>query len=196
MRHRPQPRWTAGRGETQTHHQIEPPTRKSAKLVALPTSAAARLGASGLVIVTLTHICEALQLFPVMGWGLEGSPGASRSSPAALTSGSSISSREAVDRRTCTSRRSTTAVISNAVYDAIGARLRQIPFRSEREGGDDPTPSGFCFCIMRNNISRVVSTAARVMAPACAASPRFSALKTFSRWLSTENPFGHDSASR
>ena len=33
------------------------------------------LGAAGLVIVTLIHVCEALRLFPVMGWGLEGSPG-------------------------------------------------------------------------------------------------------------------------
>ena len=33
------------------------------------------LGAGCLVIVVLTHICEALHLFPVMGWGLRNSPG-------------------------------------------------------------------------------------------------------------------------
>ena len=33
------------------------------------------LGAAGLVIVCLAHVCEALHLFPVMGWGSEGSPG-------------------------------------------------------------------------------------------------------------------------
>ena len=33
------------------------------------------LGAAGLVIVSLTHICEALHLFPIMGWGSERSPG-------------------------------------------------------------------------------------------------------------------------
>jgi hypothetical protein len=32
------------------------------------------LGAGGLVIVALTHVCEALQLFPWMHWGLEASP--------------------------------------------------------------------------------------------------------------------------
>jgi hypothetical protein len=33
------------------------------------------LGAGCLVIVVLTHVCEALHLFPVMGWGLRKSPG-------------------------------------------------------------------------------------------------------------------------
>jgi succinate dehydrogenase/fumarate reductase cytochrome b subunit len=33
------------------------------------------LGAGCLVIVVLAHICEALHLFPSMGWGLEGSAG-------------------------------------------------------------------------------------------------------------------------
>jgi succinate dehydrogenase/fumarate reductase cytochrome b subunit len=33
------------------------------------------LGAGCLVIVVLTHVCEALRLFPVMGWGLKRSPG-------------------------------------------------------------------------------------------------------------------------
>lgn len=27
------------------------------------------LGAAGLVVVALTHICEGLRLFPAMGWG-------------------------------------------------------------------------------------------------------------------------------
>jgi hypothetical protein len=33
------------------------------------------LGAAGLVVVVLTHLCEALQLFPLMHWGEESSPG-------------------------------------------------------------------------------------------------------------------------
>ena len=33
------------------------------------------LGAGFLVVVVLTHICEALHVFPWMGWGLEHSPG-------------------------------------------------------------------------------------------------------------------------
>lgn len=33
------------------------------------------LGAGCLVIVVLTHVCEAFHLFPVMGWGLRNSPG-------------------------------------------------------------------------------------------------------------------------
>ncbi len=33
------------------------------------------LGAGFLVVVALTHICEALQLFPAMQWGLERSAG-------------------------------------------------------------------------------------------------------------------------
>lgn len=33
------------------------------------------LGAGCLVIVVLTHVCEALQMFPWMGWGLEHSGG-------------------------------------------------------------------------------------------------------------------------
>ena len=33
------------------------------------------LGAVGLVVVVLTHICEGLHLFPVMGWGSEHSAG-------------------------------------------------------------------------------------------------------------------------
>jgi hypothetical protein len=33
------------------------------------------LGAGCLVVVVLTHICEALHLFPWMGWGLENSVG-------------------------------------------------------------------------------------------------------------------------
>lgn len=32
-------------------------------------------GAGGLVMVVLTHVCEALRLLPWMGWGLENSPG-------------------------------------------------------------------------------------------------------------------------
>lgn len=33
------------------------------------------VGAGGLVVVVFTHVCEALQLLPWMGWGLENSPG-------------------------------------------------------------------------------------------------------------------------
>lgn len=33
------------------------------------------LGAGSLVVVALTHVFEALYLFPWMHWGLEGSPG-------------------------------------------------------------------------------------------------------------------------
>src|SRR5260370_41880984 len=33
------------------------------------------LGAGCLVVVVLTHVCEALQLFPWMNWGLEHSVG-------------------------------------------------------------------------------------------------------------------------
>jgi hypothetical protein len=33
------------------------------------------LGAAGIVIVVLTHLCEALQLFPWMRWGQEHSVG-------------------------------------------------------------------------------------------------------------------------
>ncbi len=33
------------------------------------------LGAGCLVIVVLTHVCERLHLFPVMGWGLRNSLG-------------------------------------------------------------------------------------------------------------------------
>ena len=33
------------------------------------------LGAGGLVVVILTHVCEALHLLPWMRWGLEDSPG-------------------------------------------------------------------------------------------------------------------------
>ena len=33
------------------------------------------LGAGCLVVVVLTHLCEALHLFPSMGWGLERSAG-------------------------------------------------------------------------------------------------------------------------
>lgn len=33
------------------------------------------LGAAGLVVVVLTHICEGLHLFPAMGWGSEHSVG-------------------------------------------------------------------------------------------------------------------------
>lgn len=33
------------------------------------------LGAAGLVLVALTHICEGLHLFPAMGWGSEQSAG-------------------------------------------------------------------------------------------------------------------------
>jgi len=33
------------------------------------------LGAACLIVVPLTHICEALDLFPSMGWGTEGSVG-------------------------------------------------------------------------------------------------------------------------
>ena len=32
-------------------------------------------GAGGLLIVILSHVFEALQLLPRMGWGLENSPG-------------------------------------------------------------------------------------------------------------------------
>ena len=32
-------------------------------------------GAGGIMLVILAHICEALQLFSWMGWGLENSPG-------------------------------------------------------------------------------------------------------------------------
>ena len=33
------------------------------------------LGGGCLVIVVLTHVCEAFHLFPAMGWGLKHSPG-------------------------------------------------------------------------------------------------------------------------
>jgi hypothetical protein len=33
------------------------------------------LGAGSVIVVVLTHLFEALQLFPWMGWGLENSPG-------------------------------------------------------------------------------------------------------------------------
>jgi succinate dehydrogenase/fumarate reductase cytochrome b subunit len=33
------------------------------------------LGATSLLVVVFTHICEALRLFPAMGWGAEHSPG-------------------------------------------------------------------------------------------------------------------------
>src|SRR5215469_7338912 len=33
------------------------------------------VGAGGLVVVILAHLCEALHLLPWMGWGLEHSPG-------------------------------------------------------------------------------------------------------------------------
>jgi hypothetical protein len=33
------------------------------------------VGVGCLVIVVLTHVCEKLHLFPVMGWGLRNSPG-------------------------------------------------------------------------------------------------------------------------
>lgn len=33
------------------------------------------LGATGLIVVVLTHICEALHLLPIMGWGSGHSPG-------------------------------------------------------------------------------------------------------------------------
>jgi len=33
------------------------------------------IGATGIVIVVLTHVCEALQLLPAMGWGQEHSIG-------------------------------------------------------------------------------------------------------------------------
>jgi hypothetical protein len=33
------------------------------------------LGAGCLIIVVLTHVCEAFHLFPAMGWGLKDSPG-------------------------------------------------------------------------------------------------------------------------
>jgi len=33
------------------------------------------LGSGGLVVVSLTHVCEAVSLFPWMGWGLANSPG-------------------------------------------------------------------------------------------------------------------------
>lgn len=33
------------------------------------------IGAGSVIVVVVTHISEALQLFPWMGWGLENSPG-------------------------------------------------------------------------------------------------------------------------
>src|SRR5215470_8653108 len=33
------------------------------------------VGAGSLVVVVLAHVCEAIQLFPAMGWGLEHSAG-------------------------------------------------------------------------------------------------------------------------
>ena len=41
----------------------------------IPWSALQLLGATFLVIVVLTHVCEALRLFLWMDWGAEGSPG-------------------------------------------------------------------------------------------------------------------------
>lgn len=40
-----------------------------------PSSLLQLLGAGGLVVVILTHFCEGLHLFPVMGWGLKQSAG-------------------------------------------------------------------------------------------------------------------------
>jgi hypothetical protein len=40
-----------------------------------PGSALQLLGATFLVVVVLTHVCEALGLFAGMGWGAEHSPG-------------------------------------------------------------------------------------------------------------------------
>jgi len=33
------------------------------------------VGAGGLTVAVLTHVCEGFQLFPWMGWGLPNSPG-------------------------------------------------------------------------------------------------------------------------
>src|SRR5579859_1264417 len=41
----------------------------------LPWSALQLIGATCLVIVVLTHVCEALRLFSWMGWGAEHSAG-------------------------------------------------------------------------------------------------------------------------
>jgi succinate dehydrogenase/fumarate reductase cytochrome b subunit len=41
----------------------------------IPWSGLQLLGATFLVIVVLTHVCEALRLFPWMDWGAERSPG-------------------------------------------------------------------------------------------------------------------------
>jgi hypothetical protein len=38
-------------------------------------SALQLVGAAALMIMVLTHVCEALALFPWMGWGAEHSPG-------------------------------------------------------------------------------------------------------------------------
>src|SRR5262249_2201691 len=40
-----------------------------------PSSFLQLLGATSFVVVVLAHVCEALHLFPSMGWGLERSPG-------------------------------------------------------------------------------------------------------------------------
>ena len=40
-----------------------------------PWAALQLIGATCLVIVVFTHFCEALRLFPGMGWGGEDSPG-------------------------------------------------------------------------------------------------------------------------
>ena len=33
------------------------------------------LGVGSMIVVVLTHVCEAFHLFPEMGWGLKHSPG-------------------------------------------------------------------------------------------------------------------------
>jgi hypothetical protein len=40
-----------------------------------PHSLLQLIGAGSVIVVVLTHISEALHLFPWMGWGLENSPG-------------------------------------------------------------------------------------------------------------------------
>ena len=40
-----------------------------------PHSLLQLIGAGSVIVVIVTHMSEALQLFPWMGWGLENSPG-------------------------------------------------------------------------------------------------------------------------
>ena len=60
-----------------------------------PWAALQLLGATCLVIVVLTHVCDAFRLFPLMHWGAEHSVGHAEDSPLAAALTASINSRSA-----------------------------------------------------------------------------------------------------